>query len=145
MTKSNVIPLKSDLKETDLIYAAGFLDGEGCFELLGPAHKSCIRIKVYNSYKPVIDWFLETFGGSYYNAGRMSIKPMYAWSITGENCVNFCKLIIPFLKEKKRQAEIIVEFRDLGTYSWYDPPPKEVVEQRQILKDETRSLKLAHY
>lgn len=129
----------------DLIYAAGFLDGEGCFEILGTAKKASIRIKMMNSYRPVVEWFQKTIGGTFKDVGIMSVKPIYSWYVSGDNAYNFCIQLLPYLKEKKPQAQCVIDFRDLGTFSRYNLPTQEVVEQRQALKTKIRSLKIAHY
>ena len=100
----------------DLIYAAGFMDGEGCFEILVPAHKSCVRVKMANSYRPVVEWFHEKFGGTFTECGVVSKRPIYSWGINGINAERFCIAISEHLKEKKPQCEFLIEHRKLGQY-----------------------------
>lgn len=124
---------------------AGFMDGEGSFEILGDEYKSSVRVKCSNSYKPVIQWLADITGCNLKEVGIVSKKPIFYWSCSGQNAVEISRLLIPFLKEKKRQAEILVEFRQLGTFGRYEPIPEAILLKRKELKEENRRLKHTHY
>ena len=96
--------------EEDWVYMAGFLDGEGCFTVTNP--RSCTaHIMVYNTYKPVIEWCYEKFGGRLLRPRlprKENHRTVYGWQITGKDAVIFIEKIAPYLKEKMRQAAIIL-------------------------------------
>ena len=140
-----VTPTGTEFNRDDLIYAAAFIDGEGCFELLGVPRKLCIRVKMHNSYRPVVEWFHEVFGGTFTECGVMSKRPMYSWGVNGQNAENFCRAVLPHLKQKKPQCQHLIDCRELGQFSWHNPPPESVVERRAELKLAIRELKEMHY
>lgn len=143
--RKNSIPrINTDIPEKDLIYIAGYLDGEGSFELAGKTKPTPI-VRVSNSYKPTIEWIFNLVGGSLRNQGKLSVKPIYSWNLSGENAVLFCHIISPYLKEKKRQAEILIEYRKIGIFSRYDPPNEDQKNKREELRLECKGLKYVHY
>ena len=85
--------------EEDLAYAAGFLDGEGCFKFTNGTPEVCIE----NTYVYTLVWFTEMFGGTC----RVKTKPenpkwrqAYAWAATGDNARNCINAVLPYLQEK---------------------------------------------
>jgi len=59
-------------------------------------------------------WLKQTFGGSLqlYPA-RGKRREVYHWTITTNNAATFLQLILPYLKVKKAQAEIALEFQKM--------------------------------
>ncbi len=98
-----------------------------------------------NSHKATVVWLSELFGGTFKDVGVMSVKPMYGWSVSGEESYHLCTTLLPFLKEKKPQAQCIIDFRDLGMFSRYNQPSEDVLEKREVLMKESTRLKYAHY
>ena len=114
---------RGNLKQRDLIYMAGFFDGEGCVviskvNLKNPNYKSpryVLEVSAYNCDKPVMDWITTTFGGS----SRLRVRPRekwywktsYGWKITSNKAVPFLEAILPHLKVKNRQAELGIRFQ----------------------------------
>lgn len=103
------------ISEEDLWYAAGFIDGEGCFSCRGKYQ--IVGVSVANTYKPVIEWFLETFGGktsvSIPRDKHPKYRNVYNWYIGGRSSVEFCKIISPYLKEKSVQALGLIAIHQL--------------------------------
>ena len=94
--------------EEDLAYAAGYLDGEGCFKFTNGTPEVCVE----NTYVHTLEWFSEMFGG----ACRAKTKPenpkwrqAFAWHATGDNARNCIKAVLPYLQEKLPQAKILLE------------------------------------
>lgn len=101
--------------EEDLIYAAGFLDGEGCFHV--QKHDK-ISILCSNTYKPVIEWFGKTFGGSVSKSNRKlkeNHRTIYTWQVVANDAVKVCQAIAPYLKEKTSQALLLMAIQQLKT------------------------------
>tara|TARA_R100001530_G_scaffold84082_1_gene58603 strand:- start:729 stop:1196 length:468 start_codon:yes stop_codon:yes gene_type:complete len=120
--------------EEDLAYAAGFLDGEGCFKFTNGTPEVCIE----NTYVYTLVWFTEMFGGTC----RVKTKPenpkwrqAYAWAATGDNARNCINAVLPYLQEKLPQAKILLE---ISAY-----PPRS--HQRAQLNQELRKLKRINY
>tara|TARA_R110002020_G_scaffold168090_1_gene356764 strand:+ start:18350 stop:18742 length:393 start_codon:yes stop_codon:yes gene_type:complete len=121
-------------KHTDigLAYLAGYIDGEGCFTV-----SSGTRIAVSNTYIPGLLKMQERWGGS---VRRMSgtnpnARTGWQWQLGGENCRHLLRLLLPYLKEKRDQAELVLE--------WFAAPPKSLT--RSVAKAELSRLKRIDY
>ena len=92
-------------KPTDMAYVAGILDGEGCFRW----HNSpCIGVDTTS--KETAQTLYDLCGGSCSVLKRKTNanKTVFRWTIYGANAVNLCRLIGPYLTEKKMQAELLI-------------------------------------
>ena len=104
------------MKNTDLAYMAGFFDGEGS---VGIYVKSYAKNQYYmkcsltqaGEFLPNLMKF--HFGGRTYSAGRREIryKDQWEWKIYGHQAKEFLKAIVPYLKIKRAEAELAIEFQ----------------------------------
>jgi len=121
------------MTEDDLMYAAGFLDGEGCFSIND--HK--ISVSSENTYKPVIDWLYDIFGGSV-NIGtkaKNKWRNTYRWQVCGDNALEVCQILAPILKEKNKQALLLISFQQLQHFTKRGiKVPREIIEERDRLQ-----------
>lgn len=109
-------------KKNNLLYAAGFFDGEGCPRISKKNRKGRSTIYEFDccitlTDKNVIDWFASTFGGSVYEFPSKSRqdkgwKKTWQWSICANQANIFLKLILPYLKLKKEEAKICIKFQE---------------------------------
>lgn len=104
-------------KIEQIAYLAGIIDGEGTF-YIGQEAKNCksfnSRIVVVNTSKSLIDWIHFTFGGMVYsrtNTKNPNWKVKYEWVCKKSEILLLCDMILPYLVCKKKQAEIMIEFR----------------------------------
>ena len=101
-------------EESDWWYLAGYLDGEGCFTVSNPRSALAV-VTCTNTHKPTIEWLRDTFGGSI-AAPRVPKKanhrPTYTWNITGQEAIELISKLAPYLKEKARQALLIMKIQD---------------------------------
>jgi hypothetical protein len=113
--------LNENISEKDLIYAAGFFDGEGTVQLnrykRNKKGDACYRlcVSVSNTKKEVIDWFKETFGTGCVHPIRKFKKggnPGWRWLLYSRRASKFLQMIYPYLKVKKDDAEIGILFQD---------------------------------
>jgi len=104
-----------------LAYYAGFMDGEGSFVIVrrnapDKGYKYGVqltgRVTVANTYKPVLEEIQEYFDeGSIYKNNRGTNKICYRLDIQRhEGVVKIVEQLLPFLKEKKKRAEILLQF-----------------------------------
>lgn len=105
-------------KDTDYAWAAGFIDGEGYFNLQ-PVHK--LRADGFKNRKPRIE-VAQTdpapllklrglFGGSVIKTVRRAgRKQAFRWDLTGPKVVVALRAIIPYLTTKRRQGQILLEY-----------------------------------
>lgn len=100
-------------------YLAGLIDGEGYIGLEnhrgvgGAKYKPVLKIAM--THKPIILWLQQSFGGSFVTRVRNG-HPLYPnhrdlhyWGIGGKNIEPVIRKVIPYLKVKRRQAEIVLE------------------------------------
>jgi hypothetical protein len=95
-----------------LSYLAGFLDGEGCISILkrvkGKWNASYfIQIVIGQKDGQTLDWIQKKFGGRVYIVKR---DCSYTWNLTNKKAYEFIKILTPFLKYKKPQAELAIKF-----------------------------------
>jgi hypothetical protein len=111
------------MKEKTKAYMAGMMDGDGCFSIFKTEREySDYRpfVGFTNAYKPVCQWAVEHFGGTInqqkgfcHHNGYYS-KELFHWRLYGRNSVrNFLSSIIPYLREKKEQAILLLEYINL--------------------------------
>jgi len=101
-----------------LEYIAGFMDGEGTFTIV--KHTSSadgylrfnVSVTVGSTYKPVLEGIIETIGvGKIYNVKQMVNKRFYSLEFRKRSdVITICQALIPFLVEKRQQAEVLLEF-----------------------------------
>lgn len=113
---------RSKLIKDDLIYAAGFMDGEGHIIIYkhnrGGRYKSPTYVLIVgctNTDKNVIKWFQETFGACRQIRKRHENHPKYkicySWTIQAKMAYKFLEMILPYLKVKKEQAIVGMKFQ----------------------------------
>lgn len=99
-----------------LIYAAGFLDGEGCFTS-NPTGK--IAVTMSNTYRPVVEWFVDQFGGCISKGEKRENhhRLCYTWRVTGVKAEELCRCICAYLKEKSPQAALLISLRQTQKFT----------------------------
>lgn len=119
--------------EADLQYAAGYLDGEGCFTL-GPHWKPTVTCA--NTHRPTIEWLHYTFGGNLtlnISGRKANHRPTHRWALVSKQAAEFCRAITPYLREKVTQAGLLIAVHQTmgireGRYT-----PIHIVEERNRL------------
>ena len=122
------------MKHTELAYAAGYLDGEGCFSF----HGGTPRVYIENTYIHTLQWFADRFGGKVRPKTKQenpNWRPAYCWDIYGDNARECINKVLPYLQEKHPQAAILLE---ISAY-----PPRSAMRTR--LKEELGKLKRIAY
>ena len=130
----------------DLSYLAGFFDGEGCISILKYSKKAkwnasyFLQAQIGQKYGSTLDWVKENFGGNVYK------KRDQTWIVTNFKAYEFIKLLMPYLKYKKPQAELAIKFyeeRILGAKRKFatEPHSKEEIAKREEMLVEMKRLK----
>lgn len=110
------------MKETDLAYIAAYVDAEGSIGIYGiksnstnyAGRNSSIRLTIVNSDKETLEWIKKTIneGGSLKTKKRIpERKQIYDLCYDSLRCSAFLQLILPYMREKKRQAEIAIQYQ----------------------------------
>ena len=103
------------MNKTDLAYFAGIIDGEGSIMLYrDKQRRTFMRVMVGNTNEWLINQLCFSFGGvkNVTRQYHLIWKPCWHWSIHGSKAVEFLKLILPYLKLKRAQAEIAIRFQE---------------------------------
>ena len=127
----------------DLAYAAGFLDGEGCFYADLEGRK--ISVSCSNTNLPVIKWFQEIFGGSVSTDSRRrkdTHRNVYSWKVVARDAWAVCCAVAPYLKEKAAQALLLIGIQQYVGKVGGRPSPF-IMEERGRLALKVRELKYA--
>ncbi|SRR6266446_3262450 len=98
-----------------LSYLAGFADGEGSININANDRGFRVdyesRFVVVNTNKEIIFLFQSIFGGNVHRRKKIAHrKRIWVWSTASRLSVNAIKLLIPYLKLKKSQAELVLEW-----------------------------------
>lgn len=120
--------MNTDIKEIDLSYWGGFMDGESSIKLYKRAKKNSIG-KIYDCYEPkievtntdilLIEQMIKTFqvGYIYLDKPRKTekgteCKQIARWIVTYQNAYHVLKIMLPYLREvnKKKGAEEIINY-----------------------------------
>lgn len=119
----------------DLSYTAGVMDSDGCF-VIGRTIRNKSRycnpqIVVQQIDTRILNFLFGKWSGTIkkasarsrsdirVNGKKIHCNDTFVWYIqTVDECLKFCKKIIPFLKIKKRQAELMYQFCCLKEKVW---------------------------
>ena len=95
-----------------IIWAAGFMDGDGCFCISkGISGPRCAIIVAQKISRP-LNILKELFGGSL-SIGNGEHSDMGNWTVSGKDAFAACSILYPYLIFKKKQAKLIMEFGNL--------------------------------
>ncbi len=105
------------MRKEDCAYIAGFLDGDGCIMLqlvyrhdyvLGYQIRASIVFYQKQQYRPFLGWLQDQFDGIGYIRNRND--GMSEYTIVGiADVEKVLKLLLPYLRLKKPQAEIALK------------------------------------
>ena len=152
------------LKNTELAYLAGLLDGEGCIYIdswkdkrkAGIRKQFILRVNIANTCEEVIDWITEKTkslycGNKSQSKGRefkeTKRKPLFVWKISGKNAVKFLIDTYDFLIIKKKRAELGIEFGETkfnnakqGRKGQFESMPIDLYEKKERIYMQIREL-----
>ncbi len=108
------------IKETDLAYAAGVIDSDGCISICNemrndrPHSYHRLNVRVCTIDTRLLNWFKITFGGNTYlqNKPHGNRKACYAWQKRDNPAAEFLTAILPYLIYKQDQAKVALQFRE---------------------------------
>jgi hypothetical protein len=129
------------MKEKDLYYIAGFLDGEGSICIVKSKGQYYLQIDIVNTNSEVIDFVFKTLklGGIYENR-RQKRKVLYRWVAKSKIAEKALRLLLPYLKVKKEQAEIGLEFQSIMQRFGRKKTPKIEIQTREDYRQKIKLL-----
>ena len=146
------VEVKKDHSHDDVVYLAGYIDGDGCFYCgqvkqgkYGSGFQFHILLKVGSCEAVSTDWMRNTFGGntdrqSRPSKDRLHERIVHHWYATGELLDYILPLLHPHLKVKKRHCELMLEMRKTFKNIGSKRLPPEIIEERLRLIKEMRSI-----
>lgn len=116
------------MKDTDLAYIAGIVDGEGCVRINKTKAYKCqgkvtptynARIQIRMTDEEAIRFIAQTLGGWYYPEKKAAPhrKKLYCYQASGKAAENILRTILPYLRVKKEQALTVLALRNLQSVS----------------------------
>lgn len=111
------------MKKTDIAYTAGIFDGEGyiCLRRVKRKRmKQCylLEVGVGNTNEWLIQWLKFMFGGTacLNRSATKHQRNYWQWSIAAKKALGFLKIVYPFLRLKKPQADIAIKFQEAKSH-----------------------------
>ena len=147
-----------------LAYTAGIMDGEGsiCIAKSAPSVKNgtkspshWLQVGIINTNRELIEWLEKTFGGhisdNSHSPSRKRQRPCWAWRVTSIQAKIFLQSIYPYLKIKKKQAKLAIEFQEKrnkisnnGKQITNKGLSIKILQEREWYKQEIAKLTLGH-
>jgi len=134
-------------RELELAYAAGFIDADGCITIqnhsvdrrFGQPSISASQVAI----EPLVV-LQKLFGGTINKASdnrKETHAPVFRWRLVSRKSIVACKELLPFLRYKRRQAELVLRFDETSLTQAQKRYglPKEILEIRQAI-----SIELSH-
>lgn len=127
------------ITDFDRAYAAGYIDGDGCFYLGAyMSTKSMIyeySVQVPSTKKESVDWLKEKFGGSIrtISDSREIRKTIHHWKLSGKKSIEFVKQIQPFIVAKQVESQIYIEYGLNVVRNNFQPLTDDTIEHRMDL------------
>lgn len=100
-------------------YVAGLTDTDGyiglvrMFDKVIGSFRYQERVTIAQIDPSALIEIKKAFGGSFRKRKPQSVRcaPCWDWSLGSEEAVRFCKSILPYLRVKHKQAEMLIEYR----------------------------------
>lgn len=138
----------------DVIYMAGFFDGEGCISIFrsntsrGPRRGFGLLIQVSNTNEGVVRWMQTTFGGTCYEGKRYKTNcaVQWKWHLCGKAAEEVIRAIHPYLKIKGPEADVAIRFMISKRLSCQGrrSVPAHIIAEREALLQELKVAKRAY-
>ena len=116
----------------DRKYLAGLIDGEGCFGIdkrLRGKRWICLtpNFQFSNTHKEIVEDLKDTFGIGTINLSkhpnRPNYKPCWNYRVNGFAVKKVIKYVLPYLRIKKEQAELVLKFIEIREKEWKKRKP----------------------
>jgi hypothetical protein len=137
------------MKDTELAYAAGILDGEG---YVGMVYRKpgarlvradyTLQTVIGMTHEPTIRWLCETFGFNFFRKEPRQAHHTVAFlaSLQHKRAAEFLRLVQPYVRTKAEQVSLAIEFID-GLCEWRD----KVGANRKRIPDDEQDRRHGYY
>jgi len=102
-----------DINKEILAYYAGFFDGEGCILINRRNGYYRMDIRISNTNKNILLDYAKLFGGGVYKYKRRinTHKDKWQWCLSTKPSIVFLRAVYPYLRLKKAEALLALEFQ----------------------------------
>jgi len=132
------------LSRIDAAYLAGLIDGEGHIGITINVNGYHVpHVQIIMTDKGCLEWVASTIGVKlcvFAHQNHIKYRPQFMIRLGGRRAIWLCTAILPYLKVKKEQANILYRFSETYRTGWETKTPEEVIAARQALKDEIHRL-----
>lgn len=132
-------------EETEIAWAAGFFDGEGCVQAYqANRYLMATKLVAHNRDIRPLKRLRAVFGGTITTEKKMTEAAIWKWQISGDASTEFAKAILDHSTAKYEQLEYYIELRETirdGQKSGGVKYPSSVVRRRVKLIREIKSCK----
>lgn len=99
----------------DIRYLAGLFDGEGCASLSKSAKQFHPRLIIAMCDELIVRDLARRYGGwvQVSRRGTPKHKPLYRWTVTGRNLLRLAPRLLPYMRVKKKQVELVYKAQKL--------------------------------
>ena len=112
---------------TDLAYTAGFFDGEGNITIAKMRSCYAMSIRIVNTDPVALEYVNGIFGGTLAKRdSRRGNRPLYTLNWCSKSARDVLLLLLPYLRIKRRQAELAICFQDSIIGNRVDSDIKEI-------------------
>ena len=120
---------KHPTTEPTLAYLGGFIDGEGSISVIGGS----VSLRVTNTNHAILAQLADMFGGTIvvHTIPTVRKKVCYQWVAYGETAADALEDLFPHLREKRMQAFMALEYRNVSPG---DPLRPWIIEQLSDIK-----------
>jgi len=131
---------------TELAWAAGIIEGEGCFGIGNRSKKDRHlrpKIVVGNTDRAMTDQLRYLFGGSiWYRDRDFPRKPMWTWTVACKKAIETIRSISPYMVTKRDQAALVLKVGRTAIYGGKgNKVPDSIKEEREDLRQRLYDLK----
>jgi len=131
------------MKKIDLAYTAGIIDGEGCIHIRRQRDKryhSCFKyglmVSVASTDEWLCKWLQMCWGGSvrYCQKANPKWRPHWIWQLSSRQANSLLKVIVPYMRIKRPQAEVAIGFQDRQRQGVNLTDASEVIKEADRLR-----------
>lgn len=104
------------IKNEDIIYFAGYTDGDGCFSITSFKNKVRSVFCISAANFEIISSLVKCFGGYCQNSKQKSHhKPVFQFRKCGVEACDFASQLFPYLIQRKKECELFLSFFNVSS------------------------------